>query len=130
MIWRVPQHLDRRTPIGFLTIPEWGIAALLSLVAFVWVEWLSPFDSFQSTVMGVVLIFAPLAAKAHLRGLYEVGLGYRLRGAVHMHRVQRDYRPGPSTRTGGYVLRDPHAQRPPRRSLRRHRGGREAGHGR
>ena len=129
MIWKVPQHLDRRTPIGLLTIPEWGIAALLGLVAFLWVKWLSPFDSFQPTVMGVVLIFAPLAAKAHLRGLYEVGLGYRLRGAVRMHRVQRDYRPGPSTSAGGYVLRDPQAPRSPRRSLCRRRGGQEAGHG-
>jgi hypothetical protein len=126
MIWKVPQHLDRRTPIGFLTIPEWGIAAVLGLVAFVWVKWVSPFDSFQPTVMGVILIFAPLGAKAHLRGLYEVGLGYRLRGALRMQHVQRQYPAGPSTRTGGYVLRDTHEPRP-RRSLRR-RGG-EAPHG-
>lgn len=128
MIWKVPQHLDRRTPVGLLTIPEWGIAAALGLLAFVWVKWLSPFGSLQPTLMGVILIFAPLAAKVHLRGLYEVGLGYRLRGALRMRRVQRAYPVGPSTRTGGYVLRDPQAPRPSRRSL--HRRGREAGHGR
>jgi hypothetical protein len=128
MIWKVPQHLDRRTPVGFLTIPEWGIAGLLGLVAFLWVKWLSPFGSFQPTVIGVILIFTPLAAKAHLRGLYEVGLGYRLRGAVRMQHVQREYPAGHSTRTGGYVLFDSSAPRPRRRWLRLGGAG-EAGHG-
>lgn len=125
MIWKVPQHLDRRTPVGFLTIPEWGIALVLGVVAIAWVKWLSPFDSFQPTLMGVVLIFAPLAFKAYLRGLYEIGLGYRLRGAMRMQLVQRAFGPGPGTRTGGYVLRDPSAPRA-RRSLRRREGGDDA----
>jgi hypothetical protein len=124
-VWKVAQHLDRRTPIGPLTLAEWGIAGVLGLISFVWVKWISPFASFQPTLIVVILIFAPLGMKAYLRGLYEVGLGYRLRGAMRMQLSQRCYRPGAGTRAGGYVLRDPAAPRPARMQLprRRRRGG-------
>jgi hypothetical protein len=128
-VWKVAQHLDRRTPIGPLTLAEWGIAGVLGLISFVWVKWISPFASFQPTLIVVMAIFAPLGLKAYLRGLYEVGLGYRLRGAIRMQLSQRVYPPGPSSRTGGYVLCDPSAPRPGRlQQLRRRRdeGGDDA----
>jgi len=128
-VWKVAQHLDRRTPIGPLTLAEWGIAGVLGLISFVWVKWISPFASFQPTLIVVMLIFAPLGLKAYLRGLYEVGLGYRLRGVMRLQRSQRVYPPGGGTRSGGYVLRDPSAPRPGRvqlRRRRRHAGGDDA----
>lgn len=112
----VYQHLERRTKVGWLTLPEWGRMLASGVVAYVWWKVLSPF-SFSGTACGVLVIFAPAIAGAYLREVYDLGLGHRLRGQLRLWRGPRRYLPGAAAKTRGYALIDDTT--PPTASRRR-----------
>lgn len=101
----VYQHLERRTKVGWLTLPEWGRMLASGVVAYVWWKVLSPF-SFSGTACGVLVIFAPAIAGAYLREVYDLGLGHRLRGQLRLWRGPRRYLAGAGAKTRGYTLID------------------------
>lgn len=127
----VYQHLDRRTKVGWFTLPEWGRLLGCAAVAYVWWKALSPFG-FSGTACGVVIVFSPAIAAAYLREVYELGLGHRLRGHVRLLVGPRRYQPGSGRRVRGYALAaDTRARTKPRRGRRRGAagGGEEAAGG-
>lgn len=114
----VPQHLERRTKIAGLTLPEW-LRVLVSL-AIVSAFWLLVPGGFSLKASVAVVLVAPAGFAAYLRDTYELGIGHRAVGALRRLVGPRTYRSGAPRKVAGYVLVDD-ASSPRSRTRRRTR---------
>ena len=97
------KHLDSKLRVAELSIGQW-ICVLAGLAAAIaWGVYLSPLSTSFTLVTSVYLVALPVAA-ALFSSLTDFDPWLVIRSAVHWHRQEGSYLPGPGVDGEGYTV--------------------------